>query len=113
MKNIQQTYRNGDPETSELASKQILKNGSRTAQKERVLKMLVRWPGSRRPTSAELAGFNRVDRHMVARRLPDLEADGLVTRGEKKQCSVTGKQAITWIPTPYGKDKDRCLTESN
>jgi hypothetical protein len=37
-----------------------------------------------------------LDRHMVARRLPDLKHDGLVEQGEMRTCKVTGRKAVTW-----------------
>jgi hypothetical protein len=81
---------NSDPASSHIAAAEITANGTRAAQKLAVLEALKSLPGS---TSMELAQVARLDRHRVARRLPDLEADGLVRRGA---CAVTGRQAITW-----------------
>jgi hypothetical protein len=47
-------------------------------------------------TSAELASTGGLDRYMVARRLPDLNRDGLVSRGQARRCAITGRWAITW-----------------
>ena len=45
---------------------------------------------------AEIAEAAGVDRHMVARRLPDLERDGIVSRGDVRVCTASGRPAITW-----------------
>jgi len=37
-----------------------------------------------------------MDRHMVARRLPDLERDKLIERSEMRTCTASGRPAITW-----------------
>lgn len=87
---------NADPATSHAAAHELTKSGKRATQKATVLRALEIRPWS---TSAELARVAKLDRHMVARRLPDLEADGLVVRQPVRNCNVTGKLATTWRAT--------------
>lgn len=37
-----------------------------------------------------------MDRHDVARRLPDARVAGLVANGNARRCAVTSKMAVTW-----------------
>ena len=85
---------NADPITSHLAAEEITSNGTRDTQKRAVLNALMEEPLN--ITSMELARRMGVDRHMVAKRLPDLEDDGLVERQPERNCSVTKRKAITW-----------------
>jgi hypothetical protein len=88
--------RSTDTETSRLAAEEVTASGRRDEQAHKVC-LLVR--GYRGYTSAELASWGQVDRHMVARRLPELERLGRVVRGEARACTVTGRKALTWWPT--------------
>ena len=84
----------GDPESSHQSAHELTASGKRDAQKKQVLEALV---GMKQAvTSAELAEWAVLDRHMVARRLPDLEADLLVRRAGKRNCRITGHEAIVW-----------------
>ncbi len=85
----------GDPETSHLAAYELDSSGQRRAQKRALLRFLLEIAGTPR-TSAEIARDGGFDRHMVARRLPDLEADSLAHRCGKRKCEATGHEAITW-----------------
>ena len=86
--------RNTDPASShEAASRQ--RKGRANTDAMTVLACVKTMPGS---TSAELAMFYGLDRHMVARRLPDLEERGLVRRGEIRKCNAHGTNAVTWFP---------------
>ena len=93
---------NADPDTSHAAARQVTKDGTRKRQALAVLAAVQRWPSR---TSAELARMAGLDRHLVARRLPEL-ADArngaLVDRGVARRCNVTGKLALTWEPTKRG-----------
>lgn len=53
-------------------------------------------------TSREVARGSGVDRYVVARRLPELEREGLVERYDVRLCDVTERKAITWKPTAAG-----------
>lgn len=92
--NKQPIARNSDPVTSHIAAEDITASGLRNSQKAEVL----RWLKDSReaPTSAELAHRSGLDRHMVARRLPDLERDGLVRKGASRDCGVSNRPAVTW-----------------
>lgn len=92
--NQQTLFRNTDPETSRLAAEDLTRRGKRGHQKQQILSYLKTCVGYE--TSAEIARWGQMDRHMVARRLPDLERDGLVERCGLGECRVTGHQAVTW-----------------
>jgi len=82
-----------DPETSHLAAKQVTESGRRKVQLERVLNLVKRYPLC---TSAELAKFGKEDRHLVARRLPELTEGHLVSRRTPRLCTVGNRLATTW-----------------
>ena len=67
------------------------------------LKALVKYPNS---TSLELNARSGLDRHLIARRLPDLLEQGLVHRDSdiKRPCrsSVTAHISFAWFPTRLG-----------
>lgn len=94
MRNIQtQCYRNTDPVTSALAAEHINKAGLRGTQQRRAAAAVRVYPGH---TSAELAYYTGIDRHQLAKRLPECEMAGAVRRGDKRQCSVSHLMAIVW-----------------
>ena len=84
---------NADPETSHLAAKQITVSGRRESQLLEVLALVKKYPLS---TSAELAHKSGADRHMVARRLPELAAGHLVSRRPARLCLVGNRMATVW-----------------
>ena len=86
-----------DPPTSALAAREITASGRRGAQK----RMILDWLRLQTVpvTSAELARASSLDRHLVAKRLPDLRADGLVQQRDARLCGVTGRACITWVFT--------------
>jgi len=83
----------GDPSTSKRAAAYYLAGDGFETDCGRVYRALVADPGT---TSAELAARANLDRHLVAKRLPDLERGGLVKRGPTRECRVGGLQAVTW-----------------
>lgn len=88
--------RSSDPVTSHEAAAASVKSGSRDSQLTAVLAAVKMFPSS---TSAELARNAKLDRHMVARRLPELETLGYVERGDTRTCSAStrpGLKAMTW-----------------
>ena len=86
--------RKSDPESSHLAANEITKSGLRDSQKEIVLVAVKKYIGA---TSAEIAARFGFDRYMVAKRLPELEEDGLVHKGnESRKCNISGRKAVTW-----------------
>lgn len=84
-----------DPATSHAAGVRVTQDGTRARQAREVAEAVRETPGH---TSAEIAGIHRLDRYAVARRLPEVERDGLVRRGYAKPCTVTGRAAMTWWP---------------
>ena len=85
---ITRLFRRSDPHTSALAARMVSAH-----QTKSVLMFLIDNPNS---TSAELAKVMRVDRHMTARRLPELARSGLAERGTPRKCTANGTMAITW-----------------
>lgn len=69
--------RRTDHDSSHAAADRAERSGAIEAQMNRVLAAVRAHPGS---TSAQLSALAGIDRHTVARRLPDLERRGLVTR---------------------------------
>tara|TARA_R110000850_G_C9996087_1_gene467957 strand:+ start:9743 stop:10030 length:288 start_codon:yes stop_codon:yes gene_type:complete len=91
--NIQtQAARNTDPITSHEAATEITESGERRTQVKRVVEMVEENQGR---TAAELAVVNNVCRYMLARRLADA-TDIYVMKGDKRKCSVAGRNAVTW-----------------
>lgn len=61
-----------------------------------VVRALARHP---KVTSMELAQLVQMDRHLIARRLPEAEKEGLVKRGKQRKCAISQRNAITWQTT--------------
>lgn len=84
---------NCDPISSHLAAAEVTASGLRASQKAELLAWL---QGREALTSAEIAAASCLDRHGVARRLPDLAADGLIERCPIRVCRQSGRPAVTW-----------------
>ena len=91
--------RTTDDVTSHEAAARLVASGAMGTQCALVLVKLRLYPGS---TSAELAdldeGDDALDRHLVARRLPNLRDQGLVRKGAPRKCQVGYGRAMTWWP---------------
>ena len=84
--------RSSDPASSKMAAAEMERSGALGKQRQQVLEALrVHGPC----TSAELAFRASLDRHAVARRLPELREMGLVFQGPIRNCSV-GRPAVEW-----------------
>jgi DNA-binding MarR family transcriptional regulator len=83
--------RTTDPLASHAAADAAEASGLIGRQCAAVLELVRRTPGL---TSAELSARHRMDRYVIARRLPDLERRGLVKRYEY------GARAVRWEATP-------------
>jgi response regulator of citrate/malate metabolism len=83
-----------DPISSHLAAAEVTASGRRDSQKREILEALR--AESAPVTSMELARAAGIDRYTVARRLPDLERDRLVERGQLRDCRVSGRPCVTW-----------------
>ena len=100
--------RHGDPDPSHQAGEALVNSGAYDTQCRRVLHaLLAREQSGASSTSAELAHHMGAERHMVARRLPDLiEAGGLVEKAGTRICKasgVSGRNATVWRTTELGR----------
>jgi hypothetical protein len=90
--------RHSDPLSSKIAERHHTDSGTRSGHKERVLSAVRFNPGfTARELAMRIEGLNYYE---VMRRLNDL-ADaraGLVRRGEIRECSVSGRNVLTWWP---------------
>jgi len=80
--------RAADHDSSHAAADHLEASGAARAQRDQVLALVKRWPGM---TSGQLARLSGVDRHMVARRCPELRSDGLV-----EAIKPVGKEIVWW-----------------
>ncbi len=91
--------RSNDARSSHEAAAQVERSGTAKAQAERVLAAIRRYPNS---TSMELSRSAHIERYVVARRLPELAAAGLVERIEPTDitapCAISNKRVIRWCP---------------
>lgn len=85
--------RQSDPITSKLSARELAKTGARARQQRAILVALKHYTNC---TSAELARHIGMERHVTARRLPELEHARLVSRGPQRKCEVTGRLSLTW-----------------
>lgn len=99
MPSLQPHSRTTDPISSYEAFDNLEMSGKHKTDKEKVYKELKQYYRKiGLPTSAELAKWSGLDRHMVAKRLPDLYRDGLVERSVNRcrKCAVSGVTAYVW-----------------
>lgn len=87
--------RTTDISTSHEAARHVVDSGLQQHQQACAIVAVRQNPGL---TSAELAAATGLDRFMLARRLPEALADGLVFRGEARKCDISGRRACTWFP---------------
>lgn len=87
--------RRDDPSTSHDAERHINETGLRAHQQRQVAAAVRQWPGS---TSYELSEHMHADRVMPARRLRELVTAGAVVEGPKRECTISHRKAITWLP---------------
>ena len=73
-------FRNSDPHTSRLAAEIMERSGTRASQRQTILDYVRAHPDQ---TSKEIASGLGLCRYAVARRLPDLERDGLVCKAKQ------------------------------
>lgn len=101
-----------DPETSMLAGEAHEASGEAGRQREQVLAGVKKFPGR---TSRELAQAMKADRHMVARRLPELRDRGLVVNGAKRVCQASKDErlAVTWEPAMPAVQSAECKVQSD
>lgn len=100
-----------DPPTSAKAAAEFTRSGARQRQIDRVVELVRQWPGC---TSRELSRLSGVDRHLIAKRLPDARKQGLVAnplgdvvKDGKRQplqrpCRYSGNDCVVWVPASGG-----------
>lgn len=86
--------RKTDPETSHEAANRVEASGGAGAHRALILDFLRDLGGAW--TSAEIARYVDLDRHQVARRLPELREKGLVVNDRQRTCSVNKTKAVEW-----------------
>lgn len=86
--------RNTDPSTSHLAAAHMVNSGALHHQQGRALEAVKSHPGF---TSNELSRVTGICRFELARRLPEVAEAGLVIRGAPRRCTISGRQACTWL----------------
>ena len=87
--------RRTDPWTSHAAAAEVEGRSIAAGQRRLCLEEVRRHPGA---TAAEVAVATGLERHAPSRRLPELRAEGLVSNGPARVCSVQGRASITWWP---------------
>lgn len=90
---MQIAARNTDPITSHIAAEVNVMSGRRKAQQALTVAAVLAYPGS---TSRELHEITGIDRHVLARRLPELERRGMIKRGVSRICKYGIGPAVTW-----------------
>ena len=80
--------RRSDADGSHMAADALERSGRAAQQLGAVLEAVQRHSGS---TSRELAALTGLDRYLVARRLPELQAHGLIDR-----VAIPGEQIRWW-----------------
>ncbi len=83
-----------DPDTSHIAANEVTATGMRAEQRAKTLAAVRAFPGS---TMQELADKTGLCRYMLGRRISECETAGVVFRGLKRCCSVTGRMAEPWF----------------
>jgi hypothetical protein len=80
------------PETSKQAASEVMPNLQ--PLRERAYNAVAQHPGL---TYSELSeALQMRDPRSIGRRLPELEKEGLLRRGDPRHCEITGKRAATW-----------------
>lgn len=94
--------RNDDPSSSHDAAEHVVSSGLQAQQHSLAASAVRKHPGL---TSLELARATGIDRFVLARRLPEVEREGLIRRGTVRRCSASnGRSAVTWHPVLRGTD---------
>lgn len=87
--------RSTDPVTSHIAADRLRKSGSIAPQVAETIAAVRAFPGR---TTHELSVDARMDRYVLAKRVSVAERMGLIQRGAKRPCSITGFPAEPWSP---------------
>lgn len=84
--------RGTDPLSSWEAAEKLERSGKAADQRAIAVEAVTINPGR---TSFELSKLCSLDRHQIARRLPECKS---LRKGEPRRCMVTGNNAVTWWP---------------
>lgn len=87
--------RRTDPRASHEADEHMNTSGKKALQQRIAVAAVEKHPGK---TSLEIATATGQCRFMLARRLPEAEADGHVRRGQERTCTVSKRLACVWYP---------------
>ena len=90
-----------DPTSSHESAVHLIASGKQRAQHAKTERAVKLHPGV---SSMQLAKLTGLDRHMLARRLPELARSERVWRGPKAPCPVSGTSACTWWPVARGQN---------
>jgi len=86
-----------DPSSSHLAASEQIASGRQNDHARAVLAVILDQPGlTYREIARRLPHLEPVE---VMRRLNDLTHCGLAERGEQRECSQSGRKALTWWST--------------
>ena len=84
--------RSSDPLTSWSAAEHITTSGKAADQRAIAVSAVHKHPGR---TASELSRLCPLDRYQLGRRLVEC---GELVKGEARECTVSGRQAVTWWP---------------
>lgn len=87
--------RTTDPVTSHVAAYNVEASGKASTQRRACLVEVRRHPSQ---TSGEIAQALGMERHIPARRLPELREAGLIKNGAQRKCTIMGTLMMTWEP---------------
>jgi hypothetical protein len=87
-------HRNTNPHTSALAGRESEASGSARRHRAVCFNAVMRMPGL---TAREIEDQLGIKAH---KRLPELRQAKLVRNGTARTCTVSGRQALTWLPGP-------------
>ena len=87
--------RNTDKQTSHDAADYIADSGVQMRMIDKVVGMVRESPNLTGKELALLYGY--ADTGVVIKRLSDADRDGLIYASDRRVCSVTGRQATTWV----------------
>ena len=84
--------RSSDPVTSWQAAEHITTTGRAADQRAIAVSAVHKYPGR---TAFELSRLCPLDRYQLGRRLVEC---GELVKGDARECTVSGRQAVTWWP---------------
>jgi DNA-binding MarR family transcriptional regulator len=98
-------YHDTDPDSSRQAAREHVHSGQNRKQRQIAFEAVSRHPNC---TSKEIAAYEGLDRAMIARRLPEIERNGLIEKVRTKfgqilirPCKIGGQNSCEWRTTQY------------